>query len=313
MSKFELMGRKVAATLMRRLPVQVRRIRVLRDKAYIALGAGGWDDNDELDRRWPSALQMTRGRRSGMRMKLDLTDWLQRRAYFTGRFYQEDLEDLLRALLRSGDNFVDIGANIGLVTLHAAPLVGQKGSLWAFEPNPEAFARLAEHMSLNGLQARLFNAGLGSEVSTLTLRRFGRHTGKATLVERPDALMESVSVSIVRGDEALEKLDVSKPTVFKIDVEGFEVPVLQGLGNLLDHEIAVIIEVSPTWLKLAGSSAELLYRELERHGLKPYRFRLQEGRFTRKLNVASFADRPTEQYDCLFMRPDSIFARRLGV
>src|SRR5690242_19101557 len=102
---------------MRHLPVQLRRVRVWRDRLYQALGGGGFDEDDQLDASWPSELQgPIRGRVSGMRMTLELTDWCQRRTYFTGRYYQEDLEELLSRLLRSGDNFVDVGANIGLVT-----------------------------------------------------------------------------------------------------------------------------------------------------------------------------------------------------
>jgi FkbM family methyltransferase len=298
---------------MRHLPIQVRRIRVWRDRLYQALGAGGWDDNDEVDSLWPRSLQgPIWGRKSRMRMKLDLTDWLQRRAYFTGRFYQEDLEELLSALLRRGDNFVDVGANIGLVTLLASRLVGDAGTVWAFEPNPEAFARLEEHIDINGLRCNSFNKGLGSEKGVLTLSRFGRHTGKATLLHRNGVAAETVQVEICRGDDALANLDAAQPTVLKIDVEGFEVAVLEGLGRILDENVAIAIEVSKSWLKLAGTSEERLHSFLRSHRLEAFGFQLEEHRFHRELIVWPMRGPLDEdQYDCLFMRPDSIFAQRL--
>jgi hypothetical protein len=147
----------------------------------------------------------------------------------------------------------------------------------------------------------------------MQLKLFGRHTGKATLVERSDQPARMVDVEIRRGDEALENLDTNKPTVFKIDVEGFETPVIEGLGALLDRDVAVLIEVSRSWLERAGSSAEELHRLIERHGLKPFAFELSEGRMSRRLVVTPLPGAlEADQYDCLFMRPGSAFVDRLS-
>lgn len=299
--------KKLAASVMRRAPVSVRKVRYWRDHLYQALGAGGWDDNDAIDSRWPSELQVVRGR-NGMLMELDLTDWCQRRSYFTGRFYQEDLEDLLSCLLAPGDTFVDVGANIGLVTLHAASVIGPSGALWAFEPNPEVYTRLIRHLEMNNLDCRAMNIGLGSRDDTLTMSLFGRHTGKATLVNRGTAL-KTVEVPVRRGDAILT---IDKPTVIKIDVEGFEVSVLEGLDAVLDGNVAVAIEVSRPWLQAAGTSVAKLHDVLLSHGLKPYRFELVENRLGRKLVVEPLpGPLDAEQYDCLFMRQDSVFAGRV--
>jgi FkbM family methyltransferase len=305
-------SKRALASLMRHLPAGVRRVRVWRDKVYQAVGAAGWAENDAVDQLWPSELQTIRGRLSGMKMALDLTDWSQRRTYFTGRYYQEDLEDLLSALLRPGDNFVDVGANIGLVTLHAAAII--RNNLWSFEPNPEVYRRLMEHIEMNALDGRrVLNKGLGKERATLSMKLFGRHTGKATLVElQPGSSIRAVPVEVCRGDEALSELDTTRPTVIKIDVEGFEVPVLEGLEETLNGDVAVVIEVSRSWLERAGNSAEQLHSMLESRGLKPHCFELQERRIGRSL-VVKRIDGPLaeEQYDCLFMRPTSVFADRL--
>ena len=311
----DLPVRKIlAGALCRRLPLNIRRIRMWRDRLYVVLGGGGWDEDDAVDCNWPTEPQIVRGRLSGMKMALDLTDWMQRRSYFTGRFYQEELEDLLTAIVRRGDNFVDVGANIGLVSLHAASLIGDAGKLWAFEPNPPVFARLIQHLEMNALDAsRAFNMGLGSQKDELTLNLFGRHSGKASLLDHGSTVAKTVAVDIVRGDAALRNLGVTQPTVFKIDVEGFETSVLQGLGNLLDGNVAVVIEISKSWLKAAGSSAEELCKLLHACGLSPFVFGLAEKRMGRELFVKPVHGVLEEdQYDCLFMRPASCFAQRLG-
>src|ERR1700685_3926462 len=51
----------------------------------------------------------------------------------------------LKSLLKPGDTFVDCGANLGLWTLAAAPLVGEQGKVIAFEANPDTVRRLREH------------------------------------------------------------------------------------------------------------------------------------------------------------------------
>lgn len=306
-------SKKLAAFVTRHLPVNIRRVRMWRDQIYIALGAGGWEEDDSLDRKWPDSLQKTQGQKSRMKMALDLTDWMQRRTYFTGRFYQEDLEELLSAILRPGDNFVDVGANIGLVTLHAASIIGKTGRLWAFEPNPPVFARLVQHLRMNALDtSRTFNVGLGKRRGKLTLNLFGRHTGKASLLDHGSEIAKTVQVEVWRGEDALEELDVTRPTVFKIDVEGFEAPVLQGLGKLLHAEVALVIEISESWLEAAGSSAAELFGHLDQCGLKPFVFELVDARFSRRLVVRPLEILPgSDQYDCLFMRVDSNFAHRL--
>lgn len=305
---------KATAALSRRLPVQVRRVRMWRDQLYRAIGAGGWDEDDEIDAKWPALQPPVRGRASGLRMALDLTDWMERRSYFTGRFYQEDLEDLLSTILRAGDNFVDVGANIGLVTLHAASLVGKTGAVRSFEPNPKTFARLAHNIEINGLrQCRASNCGLGTEDQSLRLNLFGRHSGRATLLGDSKDAVETVPVEIARGEDQLADLDTSKPTLVKIDVEGYEVSVLKGLGKFLNREVAVVAEVSPTWLEKAGSSTNELLDLLAYHGLMPHKFEHREGRYSRQIVVTPMnGQRPQGQYDCLFVRPRSVFADRFA-
>jgi FkbM family methyltransferase len=309
------LGKRLAATVMRRLPTHIRRVRILRDGLYRALGGGGWDEDDALDATWPSApIAPITGRVSGMKMMLNLSDWMERRAYFTGRYYQEDMEDLLTRLVRPGDNFVDVGGNIGLITLHASSLIGKSGTLWAFEPNPEVYDRLTRHADLNGIpRERIRNAGLGAEPGTLTMSIFGRHTGKATLVKREGPSVKSVAVAVLRGEEALSDLDAAKPTVIKIDVEGFEVSVLEGLGKILDGDVAVVIEVSRDWLAQAGSSVARLHAVLESHGLKAHGYGYRDTRSSRTLVVEPLAGPlDMEQYDAVFIRPGSIFVQRLG-
>ena len=75
-------------------------------------------------------------------MELDLSDDLDRMVYFLGRYYDLDLQLLLDELLRPGDTFINVGANVGYVVLHAASRVGPRGRVIAFEPQPGCCRKL---------------------------------------------------------------------------------------------------------------------------------------------------------------------------
>ena len=64
----------------------------------------------------------------------------------------------LRRFLRSGDVFVDIGANIGLHTIIASSCVGPKGHIYAFEPSEQTFSRLKSNIATNEFLERNCNA-----------------------------------------------------------------------------------------------------------------------------------------------------------
>ena len=62
---------------------------------------------------------------------------------------------LLLGLLRTGDVFVDVGANIGYFSVLAASCVGDTGKVFAFEPDPENFRLLVANTALNGVECRV--------------------------------------------------------------------------------------------------------------------------------------------------------------
>lgn len=142
---------KVLAALMRRMPTDVRRADVIWQGLYHRIGGGGFSADKHLDRRWPPGLQQPIRGTHRLLMRLDLQNWSDRRAYFSGRYYQPDICRVLETLLESGDQYVDVGANVGMTALLARSRIGASGKGVAFEPNPKAFSRLLEHFTMNGV------------------------------------------------------------------------------------------------------------------------------------------------------------------
>jgi len=214
---------------------------------------------------WSKAPTKTiRGKWHGYEMDLNLADCSERQTWFLGRYHELDSQLLMNACLRPGERVLDIGANIGMLTLHAASRVGATGVVDSFEPNPMCCDRISTALARNRIaQVRLHRIGLSDLAGNLTLSVLGNHLGIGTFAPVDPTcglkVTSSVNVPVKTGDEALPADD--RPIVFvKMDVEGFEVHALRGLRKtLLAHRPIVANELIAQWLERAGSSvAELV-------------------------------------------------------
>jgi hypothetical protein len=98
---------------------------------------GGGDQNDS---RWESLANPFRIVYDGWlqcHVFADLREWGGRWRYFTGSYDDRLTALFLQAALRPGDAFVDVGANLGMHSLLASRLVGQGGTVYAVESNPD--------------------------------------------------------------------------------------------------------------------------------------------------------------------------------
>jgi FkbM family methyltransferase len=162
-------------------------------------------------------------------------------AVYVGLHEFEDMAFLLHTLRRE-DLFVDVGANVGSYTVLASAVVGARSL--TFEPIPATFARLTQNVALNGIHGLVDtrNMGVGDSRGVL---RFTTAFDTMNRVVRADeeGSTPTIDVPITTLDEALE--GTSAPAFVKIDVEGFEMSVLQGAERSLGsgRVFAAIIEV----------------------------------------------------------------------
>lgn len=154
--------------------------------------------------------------------------------------YCEHEVALLSQLLRPGQVFWDIGANIGALTIPLARVVGETGSVVAFEPNPYVFHTLAGNVAANNLsQVRCFPYALSDAAGTLTVPQVDYNkTGNFGMVSLDGSGAKGgLSVTAIRGDE----IDfVSWPNVIKIDVEGMEASVISGLTGVIRRNSPIL-------------------------------------------------------------------------
>lgn len=164
---------------------------------------------------------------------------IRRRSFFT----DEKEYGLLDRLLRAGDWALDIGANVGHYTLRMAELAGPTGRVIALEPIPDTFALLTENVRHSG----------HANVSLLNCAASDRTAAVGMEIPRfPDGLENFYQAHVVSGTAGLSILALSidslaLPAVrlVKIDAEGHELPVLQGMRRLVERDHpALIVETS---------------------------------------------------------------------
>lgn len=222
------------------------------------------------DCRWSTAPTKTiRGKMHGYWMKLDLSDWSERYTYFLGRYYELEVQQLLSAILEPGDRFIDVGANIGMISMHAAHLVTETGKVDCFEPNPECVQAINDSLARNAIShVNVHPVGLSDSNGVLQLSLTSSHTGTATLAP-VDGVTKSFDVQTLIGDDVVLS-DPKRVKLIKIDVEGFELHVLKGLKRSLETFPLLITEFEESHFQRAGTSSSEIMEFLTGIGYKPY-------------------------------------------
>ncbi|WP_457767685.1 FkbM family methyltransferase [Cyanobium sp. ULC084] len=165
-----------------------------------------------------------------------LNDYVGRAAFYVGDLDRK-ITWICAQIVRPGDVVLDIGANIGMVTLWLSKLVGESGIVHAFEPNPELQRVLGETMIHNQVSnVCLHSVALGAERGVLELRIPKVNAGAASLVRNRDASdCDVVSVPVECLSQIIAEEGIKAIRLIKIDVEGYESEVFQGGQHVLNQ------------------------------------------------------------------------------
>ena len=183
-----------------------------------------------------------------------------------GNGYEIQMTKLFKSLVKEGMNVVDVGAHIGYYTIIASSFVGQKGNVWAFEPEPGNIKELRNNMTLNDAKnVTLLEQAVSDKCGKAQFFVSDELSGECSLVKIKNRLNKTIDVDIVALDDVLggEKVDV-----LKIDVDGGEIGVLRGAKRLIRNNpnIKVFTEFWIEGLKEAGYSCEDYWRVLTDYG-----------------------------------------------
>lgn len=183
------------------------------------------------------------------------------RPYYVGFFlkdeYEPDVTKIFLNEIHEGDIVIDIGANIGYFTLLAARLVGEKGKVFAFEPEPNNYDLLLKNIEINNYK------------NVIPIQKAVSNENKTTkLFLRQDSsmnsLLEGFNANPSIGDISIDTVTIdnffkdnplkSKIKLIKMDIEGAEMQAILGMLDLIkeNKELVIITEFNPSFIRKSG-------------------------------------------------------------
>lgn len=215
----------------------------------------------------------------GSKMYVDLfhKDGAMRRTfryYAINRKHEPVTTALFSKVVKEGDVVLDLGANIGYFTLLAARLVKKSGRVYSFEPEPRNFGYLSKNISINGYDhAVAYNKAVADAPGTIKLFLCPYDTGHHTINQyagirsyNPQMAGEKeefVEIEAVRLDDFFEGR-LTPINVIKMDVEGAEMKVLEGMEKIIrqNSHLTIFAEFFPLLIREMGQSPEEFARRL---------------------------------------------------
>lgn len=201
--------------------------------------------------------------RNGINYKLDISDLVDHYLYFG---YKEQGEDKLFSLVKPGMTILDIGANMGGTALGFSKIVGKEGTVIAFEPDKINYQKACHNISLNDASAiKLMNIGLGNENKAYKLYAVNDENRGMNRILQHSSEHPFTEISVRKLDDVLAETGIKKVDLIKIDVEGFEMNVLQGaISTLKTSKPVLFIELDENNLREQQSCASELITFLHR-------------------------------------------------
>lgn len=194
--------------------------------------------------------------------------------------------------LSEDDLFVDIGANAGAYTVLACGVKQARG--FCFEPVPSTFLRLKDNLNLNNLQSRVsaYNIGLSDSDGELLFTADENSTNH--VIQHGTQSEKTLMVPVRTLDSVLQG---ESPAMLKIDVEGFETPVLKGASLVLANPSlhTVLMELNGLGSRY-GFDEDWIADYMRAYGFLPFEY----DPFSRELSKV--AEKKSSDSNTIFIR-----------
>jgi len=206
----------------------------------------------------------------GHKMYVDLEDTGVVPYLIKDGIYEKYTTEYFKKIVKSGQVVVDVGAMIGYYTLIAAEIVGENGKVFAFEPAVDNYNLLIKNIEENGYKnivpvQKAVSNKVGTTKLYLAQKNKGDHRIYDTRNGRSHIEVETITLDDFFKDE--ERIDV-----IKIDVQGAEYVVLQGMREILrrNSNLKIFVEFWPMGLRRMGYSPEEFLNEFYKCGFMIY-------------------------------------------
>ena len=214
-----------------------------------------------------------------LKLDLDLSEHMQSQIFWHG-FYSLEVAEVLRRTLRTGDTFLDCGANIGELTLLGSKLVGDTGRVFAFEPLDDLADQLDRHLAMNQIRnVEVQRVGVSAKAGTspifVAAEAFSdgtRHRGLATLFQTPTRGIETATIDLVSIDDFVRDRALTEIRLIKLDIEGAELPAIEGAQHTLRQlKPFLIVEIGRETCESAGYEPKDIASYIVALGYRLYR------------------------------------------
>lgn len=186
--------------------------------------------------------------------------------------YENGMTATLGKFLRSGNTFVDVGANEGYFTVIGANQCGASGRVVAIEPQRRLLQVIQDNLALNGVvNTKLLNVAISDRSGTATLNLTAdTNSGGSGLFRHTKYVLPTQEVEMVTLEQALDREGLRTVDLIKMDIEGFEYEAVLGSPRVfVEHRVkALALELHPTILTQRGKSAGEIERTLTQAGYR---------------------------------------------
>ncbi len=150
----------------------------------------------------------------------------------------------LKSLDYEGKTIYDVGGHIGLITMFFSREAGPDGQVVTFEPNPQNYASILDHLQINYItNVKVLKIGLGSKKDVIQFVVPDSALGTASPEKQQQyrqGNLQTFQIEIDTLDHLIEEHHLPSPGFIKIDVEGLELDVLHGMPHTLNQFRPVI-------------------------------------------------------------------------
>ncbi len=164
--------------------------------------------------------------------------------------YEKDELQMILQLLREGDTVLDVGANIGWVSMNIARAV-RDVKIFSFEPVPQTYSYLKKHIRMNEMtNIEAINYGLSDTDTEITFFYYPGVTGNSSMKNLSGSEnVEKVNVRVRKLDDVVSEKNI-RVDFIKCDVEGAELLVFKGGEETIKRDKPIVFtEMLRKWSK----------------------------------------------------------------
>ncbi|MEP7165504.1 MAG: FkbM family methyltransferase [Ferruginibacter sp.] len=189
--------------------------------------------------------------------------------------YEPEMTEKILSLLKTGDTFIDLGANEGYFSILASTKVGNEGKVHSIEPQNRLWEVILRNINKNGCyNINMIPFAISDKKNELSISLSPSiNTGSSSIVkESRKKLWKNQKIFSTTLDDLFYKKEITQVCLIKIDIEGYEYFALKGAAKLLEMHIIrnILIEFHPAQLSKLGQTVTEIESFLKSYGYIEY-------------------------------------------